>query len=364
MNKKPIVLGVFLILLITIISPTTSISKTTSNTISLNDNGWEYDEDTGTWSIEFPAEPIKESFTTKYYNQYSSKVAVIFSHEYYFPQYTDGDKSYFSKEYIEISNDYEETWEIFDTYETSSNGDVRDLYIVLGQSYRIRFTVEGIGDNFISESGGYWRIWDIDLIGDTTGESPESHGIVGWFEPIRGWWYSPLSLIIVSDDIIGVREIHYILNRQESVVLGDSTRVDMYENGFNFLSFWAVDILGNEETPFILPIIKIDYITPNVEIISPKPGLYIFDRKIPIPINKTIVIGDFTFEAIAFDNVSGVYKVSFYLNDIWLSDLTEEPYKIHCNIRHSGNARLRVVAEDYPMNEAEDTLDFVYYNFL
>ncbi|UCB58238.1 MAG: hypothetical protein JSV67_06445 [Thermoplasmatales archaeon] len=33
MNKKPIVLGVFLILLMTIISPTTSISKKSSNTL-------------------------------------------------------------------------------------------------------------------------------------------------------------------------------------------------------------------------------------------------------------------------------------------------------------------------------------------
>jgi hypothetical protein len=348
----------------TIISPTTSISKTTFNTLNLNDNGWEYDEETGIWSIEFPAEPLNESFITKYYNQYSSKVAVIFSHEYYFPQFTEGDKSYFSKGLIEISNDYGETWEIFDTYENSSNGDVRDLYMVLGQTYKVRFTVEGVGDSFPSESGGFWRIWDINLIGDTTGEPPHSSIQVGWFEPIRGWWSSPLGLEIVSVDNVGVREIHYILNRQESVGLGDSTRVNMYKNGFNFLSFWAVDILGNEETPRILPIIKIDYETPNVEIISPKPGLYIFDRKIPIPINKTIIVGDFTFEATAFDNASGVYKVSFYLNDIWLSDITEKPYKIHCNIVHSGNAQLKVIAEDYPKNIAENTLDIMYYNFL
>ncbi|MEM1514413.1 MAG: M20/M25/M40 family metallo-hydrolase [Candidatus Thermoplasmatota archaeon] len=62
--------------------------------------------------------------------------------------------------------------------------------------------------------------------------------------------------------------------------------------------------------------VKEDYIKPGIYIEKPKAGwLYINDKEIiPINLNYSIIIGRITFEAVAFDNESGVERVEFYLD--------------------------------------------------
>ncbi|MEM2508888.1 MAG: Ig-like domain-containing protein [Candidatus Thermoplasmatota archaeon] len=62
--------------------------------------------------------------------------------------------------------------------------------------------------------------------------------------------------------------------------------------------------------------VKEDYIKPGIYIEKPKAGwLYINDKEIiPINLNYSIIIGRITFEAVAFDNESGIERVEFYLD--------------------------------------------------
>jgi hypothetical protein len=338
MQGRHIVTGIVLLFLISSIIPIAS-----SNLI----NEWIYDEDTGTWHIEFSGE-LKESIVLKYGLIETSKVGVIYSHEYSFPDGSHG--------YIETSYNRGESWNIVKEYNESST-DVRDLFVSLTlDSIWIRFTVESNNGN------GYWRIWDIDIIGDTRGTPPNSGlSIAGSFFK----WQSYVQIRIEArDNIVGVKEIHYVLDGQETVIPGDNILFTFNKNGIYDIAYWAVDNCGNEEIPHIRPsIIYIDNDNPTVNIKSLEKGLYLFNKRMPFSINKTIIIGGFDIEVFAYDNTSGMYTVSYYLDGEKFNEAIDEPYLRYCGIKHNGKALLYVIAEDWAGNIAEDFIEIYYYNF-
>jgi len=127
--------------------------------------------------------------------------------------------------------------------------------------------------------------------------------------------------------------------------------------------YWAVDNVGNEGTHNEVPSFKIDSgSAPTVAITAPEPGLYLFGNKI-LSINNVFIIGAFTIEANAEDIDSGIYKVAFYLDDQLLGEDTEAPFSQYVATRHMGAGTIKVVAEDFAQNVAEDTLDIKYYKF-
>jgi len=100
-----------------------------------------------------------------------------------------------------------------------------------------------------------------------------------------------------------------------------------------------------------------------VAITAPEPGLYLFGNKL-LSSSKVFIIGAFTIEATATDAESGVYKVAFYLDGDLIGESTSAPYSAYCAVKHMGAGEIKVVAEDFSMNTAEDTLDVTYYKFL
>jgi hypothetical protein len=71
-----------------------------------------------------------------------------------------------------------------------------------------------------------------------------------------------------------------------------------------------------------------DNTPPEVEILSPQKGLYIFGRKIlPRFIRPALIIGKITIEANATDDDSGIEKVVFYINGKEVGNDTTEPYE-------------------------------------
>jgi len=337
MLRRYIVTGIVLLFLLSSIIPIAS-----SN---LN-NEWIYDEDTGTWSIDFSGE-LKESFILKYGLIETSKVGVIYSNEYSFPEDSKG--------YIEASYNRGDSWNMVKEYNESSTN-VRDLFLSLtSESLWIRFTVESHSGN------GYWRIWNIDLIGDTRGTPPHTDiTVTSCLEP----WVPLLIEISARDDISGVREIHYMINGQETVKTQDNVRFSLHKSGIYYFSYWAIDNFGNEEVPHILPNpFRIDEERPIVDIKYPEKGLYIFNEKMPISINKTIIIGGFDIEVFAHDNVSGVHRVLFLIDYGVFNLATEEPYNRYCGVKNNGKIKLRVIAVDLAGNTAEDTIEIYYYNF-
>ena len=334
-------------------------------------NGWVYDEDNATWSIDFSAVPLNESIVIPLWLNAREPILIL-SQNYSFPQYylyeTAGiEYRYEAEGSLEISHDNGVTWDLLDVFEGTTPYDCRDYYILtFHYAYKtvlLRFTVEGIGDTYFSEEkGGHWQIWDIDVIGKGKGTPPKSE--ITYYSYWGYWSPTPVNIKIKAYDYNGgVKEIHYILDRQEYINPGDSCLITVAKNGSHKLSYWAIDKLGNEEIPSSI-YFGVDMEPPVISIKKPEPGIYLFGKKIFFSTNDTIYFGGFTIEVEAFDTGCGVYKTAFYLDGNVYAETTEEPYRGYCNLKHRGKGTIKVVATDYNMHVSWDTLDVVYYNFL
>jgi hypothetical protein len=66
---------------------------------------------------------------------------------------------------------------------------------------------------------------------------------------------------------------------------------------------------------------------PIIKIIKPERGFYFFNKKIlPRIFRLTKIVGPITFEAIAYDDISGIEKVEFYINGQYMANDTSYPY--------------------------------------
>jgi hypothetical protein len=161
-----------------------------------------------------------------------------------------------------------------------------------------------------------------------------------------------------------LKQIHYILDKEE-FVLTNERRLILKTNGIHYLSCWAIDKFGNEGLPGSFDPIKIDINEPpTFQIETPDNGLYIFGRKIPAQINKSIIVGDFDMIVNASDETSGVYVVQLYGNNELIDEDPKEPYIINICIRHLGKMELKVVVQDVTGNTAEETMEVYYYNLI
>jgi plastocyanin len=179
-----------------------------------------------------------------------------------------------------------------------------------------------------------------------------------------GWYSTAVNIKITAEDSqSGVKEIHYVLDGTEFVVPGDTAEFTVTGSGEHTLSYWAVDTMGNAGAPQTVMPFKIDSgAKPTVDITAPEPGIYIFGKKL-LSSTNTFIIGAFTVEADAEDEDSGIYKVAFYLDDELLGEDTEAPFSQYVSVRHMGAGTIKVVAEDFAQNIAEDELDLKYYKF-
>jgi hypothetical protein len=268
--------------------------------------------------------------------------------------------------YLEISIDGGDTWQIIDTFTGSSGGDVTDTYDITpwaGNDVLIRFRVEGNDD---SVADRFWCINDAAIAGKTDENAPLSTATMSGTMKESGWYTTGVKVTITATDVgVGMGEIHYILDGSETVVSGDTAEFTVSGNGEHNIEFWAVDAMGNEETPHnTIPTFRIDMgSAPSVQITAPEPGLYLFGNKL-LSASKVIIIGAFTVEATASDAESGIYRVQFFLDGDLISEDTELPFSAYVASKHMGAGTIKVVAEDFAQNTAEDTLDITYYKFL
>jgi hypothetical protein len=330
-------------------------------TSSISSNGWNFNNETGRWKIEFPAIPLNESIIITSERLIRTKTALAFMTNYSFADYyhydeqTGNEYRYESHGYVEVSED-NKTWKTITEYIDKTPYDYKDIYLLHFQRYQnlyFRFTVIGEGDSyFSSDPGGNWSIWDIDVIGNTHGNPPISR--VTFFS--TNHWVN--TVIEAYDKESWVKEIHYVDNGNETVVPGDHAGFRAPEYGNHKLSIWAIDSTNDEETPQIY--YKYAYSYPEVKITFPTPGIYIFGKKV-LDSDKLIMIGSFNISAECSEH-SIVFTVRFYLDGQLINEDTEPPYKTYCGLRHIGTGEIRVVLEDFQMNFADDYLDIIYYN--
>jgi hypothetical protein len=305
------------------------------------------------WCIDFPGLPIDNALV------WATEISDAYFATLYFTSTWDfsGDAVGF----VEISADGGDNWFILEYFEgTSGSGDFEfDLTFWAGNTILIRFRVEG------GTIAGSWCVSDVEIWCKIDLEAPMSTHTLSGTMSDAGWYITPVTVKITAiDEGAGMGEIHYILDGSESVVAGNTAQFTVSSNGAHNIEYWAVDKTGNEEAHHIIPTFQIDAGSPpSVSITGPEPGLYLFGNKL-LSLSKVFIIGAFTAEATASDAESGVYRVQFLLDGDVVAEDTEAPYSAYIAEKHMGAGTLKVVAEDFSGNSAEDTLDITYYKFL
>lgn len=123
----------------------------------------------------------------------------------------------------------------------------------------------------------------------------------------NGWYISPITFTCTYDHD-NIAAVYYMINYNGWQLYTEPFTV--YDQGrISFMWYW-VDYHGNVETPHGPYIISIDYTPPVIQLTVEKIGFM-----------------KWKFTAIAGDNISGVEKVEFYLDNQFLGNATSLPYE-------------------------------------
>jgi hypothetical protein len=327
---------------------------------------WEYDSINDRWCTDFPALPVEDGliWTTEIKDCYEALLTIQTAYDF-------GANAMGELQIKEVGGTQ---WYVLDQFTGQSGGpgpfpdgpvswwttEHYNLNYWVGKDIQIRFLATG-GD---PASAGKWCVKDMTITGKQDHTAPTASITMSGTMKDSGWYSSAVKVKITAEDEgSGVKEIHYILDGVENVVAGDVAEFTISGNGIHTLEYWAVDNIGNEGAHHTVPSFKIDSgAAPTVAITAPEPGIYLFGKKL-LDSSKVFIIGAFTIEATASDADSGIYKLSFFLDDQLLGEDTEAPFSQYVANRHMGAGTIKVIAEDFAQNVAEDTLDLNYYKF-
>ncbi|MEA2055139.1 MAG: PKD domain-containing protein [Candidatus Thermoplasmatota archaeon] len=184
------------------------------------------------------------------------------------------------------------------------------------------------------------------------------------FEPeINGsQWYRTNAVVFLEghDNTSGISSTHYRINGGAFALYTGSFNIT---EGINRINYFSRDNAGNAE-PLKSCEIKIDKTPPQIKITSPKKSyLYIMGREI-LPINGfTLIIGGIEINANAYDTISGIQKVKFYIDDTLRHTDNATPYTWEWNETAIGQYSVKVVAYDMAGNTASSEADVIIFNF-
>ncbi|HDN95726.1 MAG: hypothetical protein DRN29_00490 [Thermoplasmata archaeon] len=171
----------------------------------------------------------------------------------------------------------------------------------------------------------------------------------------NGWYVSSITITLNAyDNESKIEELKYRIN-------GDMWKdyvmpFRIQNDGFYFIEYYAKDGNGNEIYKNIT--IKIDKTEPTINFSNFEPGyIYFRGRKMITPRipRDTMIIGDFTIEAEANDNLAGLQKVEFYLGDGIAFEDNQKPYEWEIE-SVIGVYNITAVAYDYAGNYAAITI--------
>ena len=159
------------------------------------------------------------------------------------------------------------------------------------------------------------------------------------------WYVTDVKVTLTATDYpeggSGVKEIHYVLNGDETVVSDNPAKFTITDEGTNTLEHWAVDKADNVEKAATQPI-KMDKTPPTITINSPGDGaVYILNQ---------VVLADWSAE----DSVSGLASATgTKANDEAIDTATV------------GEKTFTVTATDIAGNSDTKTITYyVHYGFL
>ena len=154
----------------------------------------------------------------------------------------------------------------------------------------------------------------------------------------NGWYVSDITLTICAEDpeiqpgIPGSGIHGIVVNGQ--FFLGDCITIiiDPDDGDDIVIEYWAVDNVGNVETPHNKFTIDMDQTYPNLDLTYEIIG------------GNPIVGWDLLFTATATDDISGMDRVEFYLNDVWQETIMGSGPIYEWEFRYYGGLNLVVTA--------------------
>jgi len=185
------------------------------------------------------------------------------------------------------------------------------------------------------------------LINGTTGE--------------RYWYTSTVAIQLhCNDTLSGLYETYYQTNFGEWKIY--KRQLNFTSEGIQSLFFYSIDRAGNTEELQNVTI-KIDKTPPLVRIILPKEGyLHIFGRAIiPTLRDRTLIIGGIMIEATITSYPSGIYNVTFYIDDILEYVTSQPPYTWKWE-KGFGKSTLKVVCSDNAGHSHGDETNVIIFS--
>jgi len=132
----------------------------------------------------------------------------------------------------------------------------------------------------------------------------------------NGWYVSDLTVTVDAGDGTdewqsGVKEIVYKVNGVQKTVPGAHGSFKIEDDGENIaVEYWAVDNVGNEETPHHTFTVDMDQTAPTVSLVYEVTG------------GNSITGYEFTFTATATDDMSLMEHVEFFFNNVYQTTVT------------------------------------------
>jgi PKD repeat protein len=202
-------------------------------------------------------------------------------------------------------------------------------------------------------------------IGDDT--SPTTSHVITGIKGENDWFTSHIGIkLTASDSFSGIDYIMYSIDGAgyqkyiRSLILNGKS----YQ-GSHTISYYSIDKAGNVEEEKTCSF-KIDFSNPQASIEKPvKNMLYFFNMPFYIYMNETIVFGPFSPKLEIYDEVSGIAKVEYYLNNKLIDVDTNPPYICIINRLHMGkDCSFFIKVYDNAGRSAEsETIYFKQYSF-
>jgi hypothetical protein len=163
----------------------------------------------------------------------------------------------------------------------------------------------------------------------------------------NGWYIGNITVFLnATDDMSGVKEIRYIYHGYHTIPGDNGTFVIDGDGGVS-VECWAVDNVDNEEIPhhtFIVP--DIDRNAPEIDLTFEVTG------------GNPIIGYELTFTATATDDMSGMDRVEFYINDIMQENITSPgpTYKWIQKLGNIPNFTITAIGYDMAGNDNFDEI--------
>ncbi|MEM2387793.1 MAG: PKD domain-containing protein [Candidatus Thermoplasmatota archaeon] len=173
----------------------------------------------------------------------------------------------------------------------------------------------------------------------------------------NGWYKEKINVSLFSNDLVsGIDRTFYRINGGEFLEYNGS--VSLLDGKYIF-EFFSIDVAGNFEENNRVEI-KVDTIAPEINIVSPIKGVYIFGRKI-IDAEITLIIGNLKVEVECYD-LNGVKLIEFYYDDAYRGNSTNQYASWEIDEFSIGRHEIKLVAYDFAGNKKMESEEIYIIN--